>query len=263
MRGFQVKGIVIFCLLVLFGCDQKSTMKIEITSRETLKNIPSASGIELIQQEFWLMSDNSPWLFILNKELEPTNRIMIADTSDLVNGVIPKKDKHDLEGMMSFVYKGDSLLLLFGSGSKWPSRNSAILIDASTKKVRRTFDLTAFYSALMEEAKLEEDDLNIEAATVSRDELFLFNRGKNKLITMKLDRFMEYIFNERNSIKMKVYSVDLPEIDGIPAGFSGAVYNEESQRIYFTASVENTSDWVAEGTVLRCMTRRQSLRKCV
>lgn len=49
---------------------------------------------------------------------------------------------------------------------------------------------------------------------------------------------------------MKSNTIDLPEIDGVKAGFSGATSDVENKRILFSASVENTSNWVDDGAVL-------------
>ena len=59
----------IFVGLILFtSCVSENKMKITIESRKLLEQIPSASGIEFMDNKFWIVGDNSPWLFELNQD---------------------------------------------------------------------------------------------------------------------------------------------------------------------------------------------------
>lgn len=225
-------------------------MKLNIIDRLMLEQIPSASGIEHLNDHFWIIGDNSPWLFELTEQFIVVNRYKIFSTDSLENNVIPKKRKHDFEAMTAMVWEGDSALFIFGSGSKSPDRNNGKLIQLGSKLKETNFDLTELYGWIREEAKLEEEDLNIEAAAVLGKKLYLFNRGKNKLLVMDQKDFIRYLKGEKQQLKIKSFTIDLPNIEGTESGFSGATADELHNRLIFTASVENTSNWIDDGAVL-------------
>lgn len=224
-------------------------MILKLTNRTELKGIPSASGIEKIADAYWVVGDNSPWLYKIDTELRLLDKIAIHDTTNLISGVLEKSDKHDSEAMISFSEGNEMYVLLIGSGSK-ETRKRAKMINVESGELIKDYDLTSFYDILMEEAKLDEEDLNIEAAAIAKNRLYLFNRGKNKVISMKFVNFLEYLRNGSEELKMKSLTIDLPKLDGIQSGFSGAVADPQFNRIIFTASVENTSNWIDDGAVL-------------
>jgi hypothetical protein len=237
-------------VFLLTSCDSENKMNITIESRILLDQVPSASGIEFINNKFWVIGDNSPWLFELNDKLILLNKYQIFSTDSMEGETIPKKNKHDYEAMTSLLWEGNSALFIFGSGSKSPERNSGKLIQFGATNHVTNFDLTKLYELIREESKLEEDELNLEAAAVLGESIYLFNRGKNKLISLKIKDLSLFLKGETEKIKLKVITIDLPNIDGIQAGFSGAFGDEKYNRIIFTASVENTANWIDDGAIL-------------
>lgn len=251
MRIFNNYVLICFSFIILFcGCERSKPMKISTIQRLDLSEIPSASGIEFVNSFYWIVGDNSPYLFRLNQKFELLDKIVLGNLENVVNGVIPKPKKLDLEAMLSMKWKNDSIFFLFGSGSKLPERAFAWKININEPTIQEKIDLTHFYELLMDETKLKENDFNIEAALELNGKIFLFNRGKNKLISMKSDHFIAFIEGDRKDLKIKSYNIDLPKINEIEAGFSGATGDEKNNRIIFTASIENTADWVADGEVL-------------
>lgn len=248
MRNFI--GCFILGIFILSACNSGNNMTIKITDRFSLDQIPSASGIEYLDSKYWIIGDNSPWLYEVDDKLSVLKKHVIFSVESIENGVIPKKVKHDFEAMTSMVWDGDSVLFIFGSGSKAPHRNQGLLVRLVDPVKLTKFDLSNFYELILEKAKLKEDELNIEAAAVMDEKLYLFNRGKNKLIIVKIKDFQNYILGKKDEIKIKVQTIDLPQVDGIQAGFSGATADEKHHRLLFTASVENTSNWVDDGAVL-------------
>lgn len=232
----------------LFSCDQHAMWQSKLLQRSILKEIPSASGLERWSDRYFIIGDNSPWLF----ETDTLGVTLVKHRigSNEEPDVIPKEQKHDFEAMCTLDWNGEQVLFLFGSGSKWPYRNKGIAFSVTQQKMLETYDLTAFYEGISEKAKIKQDEFNIEAATSLNGKLYLFNRGENKVIIMKVKDFIAFLFGETKLPKMKVYSLDLPEIEGIVSGFSGAATDEKNGKILFTASVENTSDWVQDGEVL-------------
>ena len=240
-----------FVGLILFtSCVSENKMKITIESRKLLEQIPSASGIEFMDNKFWIVGDNSPWLFELNQDLFIQNKYAIYSMKELENDILPKNKKHDFEAFTSIIWEKDSALFIFGSGSKLEQRNYGRLIQFGLEPSVTEFDLVDFYGLIKDEAKLDKDEFNLEAAAIIEDKLYLLNRGDNKVISMKTDDFIAFIQTNKEKLKIKVSNIDLPSIDGVQAGFSGAAADVVNGNIVFTASVENTSDWVNDGAVL-------------
>lgn len=214
-----------------------------------LTDVPSASGLEHVGEEYYAIGDNAPWVYVLDTTFEMTVKFSLGTYSVTEGGVMSKSAKHDFEAMTEMKWNGGEYLFIFGSGSKQPYRFEGKLIDVANKVVVQTYSLQKFYEILREEAKLNPEELNIEAAATLSGKLYLFNRGKNRVVVADVDHFMEFITGETVTLKMKSYSIDLPKINDVKAGFSGAVGDAQSERILFTASVENTSHWVQDGEI--------------
>jgi len=237
-------------ILVLSSCQLQEKMKCEVTSIVELTEVPSASGIEHVGDEYFVVGDNSSWLYVLDRSFNMSSKFSLGTYAADERGVITKSKKHDFEAMTEINWNGENYLFIFGSGSKQPYRFEGKVIDLREKNTVRTFSLQKLYDHIRDEAKLEPSELNIEAAAEVNGKLYLLNRGKNKLIVMNVEHFMEFIHQKSAKLKLKVYSIDLPEINDIRAGFSGAAGDQEHNRIVFTASVEDTDDWVRDGEIL-------------
>lgn len=245
----------LLCLtsLLVTGCIQTSTMEIKVIDRSDLSEIPSASGIEYLKGYYYIIGDNSPWLYELDPSFKLKNSYSIGSLDSLENGVVPKSRKKDLEAMCGFIDQGDTVILLLGSGSKSPIRDHAKLIRwKNGEPLIKEYDIFSFYLHAKQEAKLDDETFNIEAAAVLENRLYLFNRGNNKIIDCSLGKFLNYLDGEleADEIKLKVTKIDLPSIEGIEAGFSGATSDEAHGKLLFTASVENTANWIDDGQVL-------------
>lgn len=231
-----------------YSCDQQTMWQTKLIERSVLRDIPSASGLDRWNDRYFIIGDNSPWMF----ETDTSGNILVQHRIGSLeeSDIIPKGQKHDFEAMCMLQWKGEQVLFLFGSGSKWPHRNKGIAFSVSKQKVLETFDLTSLYQGISEKAKIQLDEFNLEAATTLNGKLYLFNRGENKVIIVKEKEFLKFLNENLELPKMKVYNIDLPQIDGIVSGFSGATSDDENGMILFTSSVENTSDWVQDGEIL-------------
>jgi hypothetical protein len=225
-------------------------MIISIDKQLPLGDIPSASGIENDGKNLWIIGDNSPFIFQLNNEYHVQNKYTISKgfRTEPSTSIVSKEEKKDFEAMTIIDWDGEKCLFLFGSGTKKPQRNQGLLISLQGN-IMETFDLSNLYRLIQDDAKLDEKDFNIEAATILEDKLYLFNRGKNKLISMKTNQFIDFITGKDESLKLKSNTIDLPSLNGVKAGFSGATSDLENKRILFSASVEKTSNWVDDGEV--------------
>lgn len=225
-------------------------MLLEILHKQELTQTPSASGIEKHGQFYYVMGDNVPWLYKLDTTYTITDKIAIAPVDSLVNDVIPKKVKPDFEAMTMVDHNGQRTLLVFGSGSKSPRRDGLVKIDVDHGDAVTHFSLTDLYHQIRTLCNLEKGELNIEAAAANETQLYLFNRGKNRIFVFELSQFMAYIHHKGPLPTFKTCKVKLPEIEGLKAGLSGADISADGKSIIFTASVENTSNSYDDGAIL-------------
>jgi hypothetical protein len=225
-------------------------MHLAILSRHLLADIPSASGIEVVGDSTYVIGDNSPWLFKLNQDFQLVEQWQLTEAPAAGGTVIPKQDKADFEAITTATWRGEKCLLIFGSGSLSPQRDTLTCIKLCQPAVAYRYTLSDFYQGLKQGAGIADNQLNIEAAAVCRGNLLLFNRGVNFIASYALDALIDYLTTSKPVPSPKIYAIDLPAIDGIQAGFSGAAATPEDDYIVFTASVENTDNWIDDGAVL-------------
>jgi len=176
----QVIGI----LMLLSSCQLQEKMKCEVKSIRELSDVPSASGIEYIENSYYVIGDNVPWIYVLDSSFNRTARYELGGYMPDKGGIIPKAEKHDFEAMTEISWKGKSHLFIFGSGSKQPYRFEGKMIALTENHTIQTFSLQKLYDRIRDEAKLDPSELNIEAAAEVNGKLYLFNRGKNRLIVI-------------------------------------------------------------------------------
>ncbi|MBI2272014.1 MAG: hypothetical protein HYU69_16870 [Bacteroidetes bacterium] len=225
-------------------------MKLSVLNRHILKGIPSASGIDIIDNTIYIIGDNTPWLFKLDKQYRVVEKFRIRSAEGLKDGKIPKPLKPDFEAM-TYVGSGNKQeLFIFGSGSKSPQRDVLVRVSVNNPANYKTYSLETFYKTIREAIKLNAGELNIEGAVADPENLYLLNRGKNIIFKLSLTAFLEHINNGGICPVPEVFHFKLAEIKGIEAGFSGATITPDKKKILFTASVENTPNWYDDGEVL-------------
>lgn len=223
-------------------------MKFELVEHRELRGIPSASGLEITETGIYVIGDNSPFLFKLDDNFNIIEKINLFPECHFPGSIIEKIQKPDLEALAKGNREGN-ILMAFGSGSKSPERDILVETDLSTK-ISKEHSLIDFYSYLRSVSGLSSEELNIEAAEVFKDQLLLFNRGKNLIIKFSLPEFKAYL-NKRGKLpEIEVFQIDLPEINGIKSGFSGASLDPDNGILYFTTTVEDTDNWIDDGEVL-------------
>ncbi|UOR03837.1 hypothetical protein MUN82_12860 [Hymenobacter aerilatus] len=223
--------------------------------RELELPLPSASGVELVGEQAYIIGDDSPLLYQLNAtSLVAGQPTTLFETAHFSTGRIPKAEKPDLECLTTLTLPtGESGLLAFGSGS------------ASTREIGFWVPLlhgsaTVYPLALgplykLLRARLPADtSLNLEAAAATAAELWLFQRGigvgaQNVVFRLPLGPALDFIrlrTAQPPAIHQQV--LQLPTVAGHAAGLSGATWYDG--RLFVTASAEDTLDPVADGAVL-------------
>jgi hypothetical protein len=221
-----------------------------VTDEIYFQNMPSASGIVKFQDSYYVIGDDSPYLFQLDSGFELTNKIQIFSKKKLQDGRLPKKHKPDFECITIVPWGNDNDLLVFGSGSK-KERDVLIRIDINKGKENiESYSLKKFYKHLSKKSK-GNGKLNIEGAGFWKNNLILLNRSDNTLFKIDLDDFKEYMRdNDNKKPKIESITFNLPSTNGIPARFSGATILPDEDLIVFTASVENDPNWIINDNIV-------------
>lgn len=221
-----------------------------VTNEISFKNMSSASGIVKFQDSYYIIGDDSPYLFQLDSEFQLIKKIQIFSKKKLQDGRLPKNVKPDFECITVVPWGNDNDLLIFGSGES-EEREILIKIDIDEGKERvESYSLKNFYKHLYKESKGGEK-LNIEGAGFWDNHLILLNRTDNTLFLIDFDDFKEYVKDKDND-KPKVESIvlKLPSINGMSARFSGATVVQDEDILIFTASVENDPNWIVSENIV-------------
>ena len=227
-------------------------MKAIVGNARELDAIPSGSGLVKAGKYFYLISDDSPFFFKLDSGFNVIEKNAIPNHQKSTDYRIPKLNKPDYESASLGEINGEEYLLAFGSGSKSPERDSLLIVNLNDPKSAQTYSLRPFYDLIKTQANLTDEDINVEGSTIIGEDLFLFNRGKNVLIQTNWAKIIIFLKGGPNMLAPEIrnYRIKLPQIQGIDPGFSGACKLGNENKILFTASVENTKNWIEDGEIL-------------
>lgn len=232
-------------------------MNLSVLKHVHLTTIPSASAVEVINGNIYIVGDDSSFLYVLKYDLTILTEVPLykAKAEDLVGNRILKKKKADLECITKLTINGYPHLLILGSGSKSPRRDVAFLVKLPTPYNRKhlvwEISLVKWYSFLrMNEAVTGDSGvLNFEAAATTEDHLYIFNRENNAALRFDLPEFIEFIQGHTDSVPFPtLIPTELPDIGGVRSGFSGADYFDK--KLFFTAAAENTSNALDDGEII-------------
>lgn len=244
------KTYTIFLLLLLTGClyREKHPYSLSLQNSITLDSIPSASGIAIVKDSAYIIGDDATCIYKLSLQTHQFRKIQIPGTRpDLYR--VAKDSKNDFETAAIGTINHKTYLLAFGSGTLSPYRDSLLLMDLDNEADLRKISLTAFYKQLLQQSKLDKNNFNIEGATFSGNHLYLFNRGEGMIFQINWTDFFQYINDTSQTVPIStIHTIHLPEESGVKAGFSGASALDD-KRIVFTASLENTKNWIDDGEI--------------
>lgn len=259
-------------LVLLAQCHLRtSLMTATIRSEDHLPGLPSASAIEIVGATAYVISDDAPFLYRLDAAtLASEGRVVLFETADFASGRIPKNAKPDLESLTALTSPaGTAGLLLLGSGSR-PNREVGYFValpapageggapgetnQTAAPAAGLRLDLGPLFARLRPLLPAGAT-LNIEALATTNTELLLLQRavgsGAAQLFALPLPATLAHLWvpaSHPAPAPTRVLSLELPALEGRPAGFSGATFAEG--RLLVTASVEDTDDAVLDGAVL-------------
>src|SRR5688572_916211 len=120
-------------------------MKAVVENVRALDSIPSGSGLVRTGENFYLISDDSPYYFKLGPEFEVLEKNAIPGLKKTTAYRIPKPEKPDYESACLSEINGEKYLLAFGSGSKSPERDSLLVISLNEPKNARKYSLRPLF----------------------------------------------------------------------------------------------------------------------
>ena len=197
-----------------------------------IAGLGAASGLIYIDQNLYLISDNSGFLYkydLINKNLY---KFPILD--DAQENMI-KKEKPDFES----ITLRNNQFYIFGSGST-KKRDIRAKFNLETKSVE-TKDISKLYKNLKKTANCDDDGLNIEGSFYIDETLYLFNRGNGD--TAKNGIFVR----NKKEDSLNFTPLSLPIINNVETSFTDAVFYDS--KIYFLACAENTSNTYDDGAI--------------
>ncbi len=217
-----------------------------------LEYLPSGSAMAVIKKRIFIAGDDSPYLFELTPRWGFHQKYLLLPRFDGQQR-IAKPVKPDFESMAWEETAEGSRLYLFGSGSKLPER--ALLLQVALpqpKGLLMQFSLLSLYSRIIEHNGGSAENLNLEGAFIHDKNLFLLNRAGNQLIKTSLDDFKEFLVGNipLKELDLSFQSFQLPGKANVPSGFSGACTIPGTSKIVFTATLEDTDNWIDDGEIL-------------
>ena len=233
---------LLFILLIIsagIACSNADNKLVAIRSLP----YPSGSGLAYHNGRLYVMGDDAPYLLVTDSLFNSIDSIQIFETSEKR---IEKNVKPDTEAIAFVNNKNNIAVMLFGSGSLSPSRDSLFVLSLAGKKVNR-YSLDTFYTRL-KNAKLS--TLNIEGAAAIPEGLLLANRGnksfpKNHLIITSNGFWENQSTAGITLVKTGSSSSDTSMFNGI----SGIDYSYRSDRLFITISTENTYSAYEDGEI--------------
>ncbi len=232
-----------FVLLFLMSC--ASGDKVIIKSNEILDKIPSASGSEYIDGINYIVGDDSPWLFLVDKNNFILDKKLLMDSSFVKYYKIPKKIKPDFESVSLIKNK----LYILGSGSS-KLRNELKVYNVKDQTIKQ-YSLGKLYDHLNLLDSVGNKKFNIEGIAVTNEHVYLTNRGNNALYETEISEFENYILTDKLP-EFKIRYFELPPILGNESTFSGLDFDKDDNSLIFTSSVEqnNAIDPINDGKIL-------------
>ncbi len=231
-----------------------------IRKKVVLEGIPSASGIERVGDLYYVIGDDSPYLFTLDKNFKLVKQTPLFEAGSLVEGRIPKPVKPDLEAITQVTLEGGQpCLFIVGSGATQP-RNTGFLLPITRDGLGQpiTVNLTPLYNHLRADKSVTGTAaLNIEGLAADEEYLYLLQRyapgGQNVLITYTMESITPYLLGREAAPKPSgIQTWALPDLAQIKTGFSGMT-SALGGRMLFTASAEETPNAVLDGEIYGSM----------
>jgi hypothetical protein len=229
----------LFIIVSMFSCNKQAGKLVAIQS---LPDYPSGSGLAFHNGHIYLMGDDATRMLITDTLFNVLDSVVIFEP---VEKRIAKDKKPDIEAMTLINKDKTPLLLMLGSGSLSPNRDTCIIIDPKTKE-KKHYSLAIFYDRL-KAAGIR--DLNIEGVTSLPGGIAMVSRGnksfpRNNLI-LTSDKFWE---NQETAI-FKLIRTGANSDTSSFSGISGMDYSYRTDQLLLTVSTEDTNNSYDDGAI--------------
>lgn len=247
------KYIIILILLSLQPL-RNMNMLVTIESSLDLPEVSSGSGLAIVEDDIFIVGDDSPYLYQLNTQYVLSKKHLLIEGMP-TEGRIPKAIKADLECMAEEKTVHGTNLYMFGSGSKSPERDYLLVYNPKEANSLRKYVLSSFYERIIQQGGIQRAQFNLEASVILGNTLYLFNRGHNQIIIIPLIQFKNYLENKASAstklleMEIEVRPIELPRVDGVQSRFSGACMLPGTSKILFSATLEETDNWIDDGEI--------------
>jgi hypothetical protein len=209
------------------------------------EDIASASGIEDVDGYYYVVSDDSDYLYELDDKFQVVNTVNLFEKiRHSSNEHLDYKVKEDFESIAVASYNDQKILLTLSSGSS-PNRNTGVIYNVTTGEIIRV-DLEGLY------ASLSDGNINIESITFANEKAYIANRETNNIYIFDKDSLIHYLLDQTQPLpEMKMLHVKLPSIGSYQSTLSSLYYSQEAHALFFAASVELSYDHpLFDGVVL-------------
>ena len=235
----KVIFLKIFIIVSMLSCNKPQAKLVAIQS---LPGYPSGSGLAYHNGHIYLMGDDAAQLLVTDTLFNVTDSIGVFESAEKR---MAKDKKTDVEAIALINRNSTPLLLMPGSGSLSPQRDSCITVDLLTKE-KKHYSLAVFYSRLRA-AGIR--DLNIEGATSLPFGMALVSRGnkgfpRNTLI-LTTDRFLE----NQETADFKLIKTGANSDTSTFTGISGMDYSHRTDQLLLTVSTEDTQNSYDDGAI--------------
>jgi len=188
------------------------------------------------------MGDDAASLLIIDTSFNIIDSIQIFDAAEKR---IAKDRKADPEAIAVINNKANPYLLVIGSGSLSPYRDSSFIIKLNFNTIKRT-GLDTFYQSLR---NLALKQLNIEGAAVAGNNIVLSNRGNKSFPKNHLIIAPAMFWEKQAAATIKLIKVGTNPDTSTFAGVSGLDYSHLHDQLIITVSEENTYNNYDDGTI--------------
>jgi hypothetical protein len=230
--------LIISIISFFASCNHKKLL----TEVKQLPNYPSASGIEHYNNKFYIIGDDANQLLITDSSFNSIDSIPLYFFTEKR---IPKAVKADLEAMTIVLDSQQSKLLLLGSGSLAPYRNTGWLIDPVTKHAD-SIRLDTFYQRLKNHGL---DELNIEGVCSIPGNIVFSNRGNKNYPKNFLAITKKEFWENQSEAPVTLIRIGVNTDTTVFNGVSGITYAEKSDQLILTVSTEDTRNNIDDGAI--------------
>jgi len=229
----------IIAILIITACNKPQSKLISV---KELSDYPSASGLAYHDGRIYIMGDDAAYMLIMDTSFNIIDSISVFDAAAKR---IAKDRKADPEAIALINKKPGTELLVIGSGSLSPYRDSCYNINLPGKTIKRT-GLDTFYQAL-KNVGLEQ--LNIEGAVIVGNNIVLSNRGNKSFPKNHLIIAPALFWQNQAAANIKLIKAGTNPDTSTFAGVSGLDYSYLYDQLILSVSEENTYNNYDDGAI--------------